>query len=788
MRRIVLFAATVLSSVAFASNAYRDTINFNMGWQFRMADAEQWQSVNVPHDFQISMPWVPPTAEEGEYKGDVASNVKSRLSARGFKEMGVGIYKKTFRPDPDWQGRRVLLDFQGIMYVGDVYLNGERIGGTEYGYVGFDIDVTHKLKFGTDNELMVKADTRKENNSRWYTGGGLFRDVNFIVTNKDYFFPRHPLYIRTSMDGTVKVQTEVTCNLKYPDLRVQLEIADANGKTVYSKLNVIPFNRKMKTYEYELDSLRLASPHLWSCETPYLYTAHVSLIDTLGNVVDNISERFGVRTVEFSPEFGMKLNGKKVLLKGIANHHTLGALGAAAYPRAIEKRIKLLKQFGYNHIRCSHNPYSEDFMRLCDENGIIVCDELYDKWLTQYSGGRTSWTSLWAYDVPEFVKRDRNHPCVVMWSLGNELQVYPELPFGDWGVTPFRMMKPVVLRYDNTRPVTVAMHPRGRNLKTDSIPADLVFETDIAAYNYRYMYFPGDGKRWPWMKFYQSEANTVGLPGNFFEPNRDKVIGSAYWGAIDYLGESGGWPAKGWAQGVFDISLEPKPIAYLMKSMFTDEPTVHIGIIKKLAKENIWNGINVGTAKMDENWNLPENSVVSLNTYTNAPEVELFVNGKSCGIKKNPADPKHHDVIKWDKIKYAPGYVEAVAMKDGKPIARHRIETTGNPVKLIVSADKQTWLADGKDVLYLRVIAVDSKGRRVPFASDKLRFSVEGGADIVGVANGDITSDESFVGTERSLYQGSAQVVLRSTQTPSKVVLSVSSDKYKTVKIKLNTK
>ena len=195
----------------------------------------------------------------------------------------------------------------------------------------------------------------------------------------------------------------------------------------------------------------------------------MTLFDNQGNVVDQIREQFGVRTIEFSPDFGFKLNGKKVLLKGYANHHTLGALGAAAYPRAIEKRIQLMKSFGYNHIRTSHNPYSEDFMRLCDRYGILVVDELYDKWLTQYAGGRVEWEALWQRDVPEWVKRDRNHPCVVLWSLGNELQQYPNLPFNDWGVTAYKLQRELLHRYDNTRLTTVAMHPRYRDIDTDSI-------------------------------------------------------------------------------------------------------------------------------------------------------------------------------------------------------------------------------------------------------------------------------------------------------------------------------
>ena len=246
----------------------------------------------------------------------------------------------------------------------------------------------------------------------------------------------------------------------------------------------------------------------------------------------------------------------------------------------------------------------------------------------------------------------RNHPCVVFWSLGNELQTYANLPFGDWGVTPYRMMKPVLQRYDPTRKITVAMHPRGRSLTTDSIPAPLVFETDIAAYNYRYMYFPGDRRNNPWMVFYQSEANTSNMGPNFFEMDLDKVIGLAYWGQIDYLGESQGWPAKGWAQGSFDMSLQPKPIAYLLKSMFSDEPTIHIGVIDDGNSNIIWNDVQVGTAHMSENWNRKPGSKASINVYTNCDRVEILSNGKKVAEKENTLNPKNRNKIRIDNIDY----------------------------------------------------------------------------------------------------------------------------------------
>ena len=821
MHSKILFASLLLSGLPLvgtlsADAAVRDTISINQGWQFHrgdvknIAELKSTQSgddvVNLPHDFLIGQDWVAPDASERPDNSDAGSNVRSRLSSRGFKEMGIGWYRYELTPKDEWKGKRIVLDFQGIMLVGDVYLNGKRIGGTDYGYLGFDIDLSKLLKWGQPNEIAVKADTQNPANSRWFTGAGLYRDVNLIVTNKDLFFPRHPLFIRTQGNKEVKIKAEIINQQKMAKgqsaakMPVGVRILDADGKVVAEQKNDIHFNAKWRDREYELPSISLENAKLWSTDTPYLYTAEVTLYDSEGNIADQIKEPFGVRTIEIVPQKGLLVNGKKVLLKGYANHHTLGALGAAAYPRAIEKRLKLMKEFGMNHIRTSHNPYSEDFLKLCDKYGILVVDELYDKWLTQYAGGRVDWESLWQKDVPEWVKRDRNHPSVVMWSLGNELQQYSNLPFNDWGVTAYKLQKELLHRYDDTRLTTVAMHPRYRNLETDSIPADLAIETEVNSYNYRYMYFPGDSKRYPEKTFYQSEASVAAMGPNFYEMDLDKVIGLAYWGAIDYLGESMGWPIKGWNQGVFDLSLQPKPDAYFVKSMFTDEPTVHIGVIEKSGGNIQWNGINVSAGKLSENWNREAGEQVSLYTYTNGDEVELFLNGKSLGVKKNSTDPKLRARIKWDNIAYAPGTLVAVAKKNGKVVARHQIETTGEAVALKLVPDVETWHADGKDLMHVRIYAVDKKGRRVlnvkdAKAFDKLTFTVKGDANIVAVDNGNIASDELHIGKtqlektiQRNLFQGSALVILRSGDKPGKIELSVVGEKMKAKKLVLNTK
>ena len=787
MKRILLLLIAVISVTGLRAQE-RQVKSLAHGWEFRLNDEGPWRKISLPHDFQIEQPWVAPAADEKADNTDVAANIKSRLSSRGFKEMGKGYYRYEFIPGEELKDKRLLLDIGGIMYTGEVFLNGELIGGTDYGYVGFEIDITDKIIWGAENLLSVVADTREPGNSRWYTGGGLFRDVKLVATPKDLYFTRHPLYITTRDNRFVNISAEYANYGKSRGITMKVKVTDPDGNMVYEGQDGHMPKEPGRIQTNILPEIEIARPQLWDTEHPNLYTASITLLREDGTAADEVSSTFGIRTVEIGPGYGLKLNGKKVLLKGYANHHTLGALGAANYPRAIEKRLQLMKEFGINHIRTSHNPYSREFIELCDKYGILVVDELYDKWTRQHTGGKAPFEKLWQYDLPEWVMRDRNSPSVVLWSLGNELQQNPDQPFNDFGVTMYKLMKTLLHRYDSTRMVTVAMHPRYRSWETDSLPCALAKITDIQAYNYRYMYFPGDGRRFPWMTFYQSEASVSAMGPNYFGMDLDKVIGLAYWGAIDYLGESQGWPAKGWAQGVFDISLEPKPKAYLMKSLFKpEEPVVHIGVVGQKG-DMMWNGVQTGNDSMSDHWNYEPGSRLSIVTYTNADKVELKVNGRSVGVKENPKDdPGHRNQIIWEDVKYERGRVEAIALTGGKEVARHMIETAGKAVKLVVVPDNSSWKADGMDLQHLRVHAVDSKGRRVYSCQEELTFEVEGDARIVAVTNGDINSEELNVQDHRRLWNGSAMVILRAGQSPSGITLKTSSPGFKTVITKMET-
>ena len=770
---------------------------FNFGWKFKLGEVEnaesvslddsEWRNLDLPHDFQIEMPW----------------NEKASRG-RGFKDMATGWYRKTFEASKEWKGKRVILDFEGIMLHGDAYLNGKKIGGTDYGYLGFEADVTKLLKYDRPNVLAVHCSTGEAKNSRWYTGGGLYRDV-WVVLKDSVSIARHGIYVNatdiTEQQATVNVQVDVEGikNKKY-DLVIEAKVYGPDGVQVGETSVAAPKDNKQPSVEVQLPKVQVSNPQLWCCETPYLYTVDVSLVLN-GRTIDRLKECFGIRTIEFSKEFGFKLNGEKVFLKGMANHHDIGAVGVAAYETSIARMMDKIKEYGFNHIRTSHNPYSEAFLRLADEKGILIVDELYDKWSNTLAwAGRRPWTEMWWENLMEWVKRDRNHPSVIMWSLGNELQFQEErcgFPTRDWGITAYNIMNTLVKRLDPTRKTTVAMYPARANgivkhspeyrMPENIIPPELAQVTEVTSFNYCWEDYQKYLEKAPEMIMYQSEATTNELTAPYFGMDRDKMVGLAYWGAIEYWGESNIWPKKGWNYSFFRHSLEPNPQAYLMKSIFKpEEPMVHIGIAGKV-DTLLWNDIIVGQTRVSSHWNHQQGQKYTVYTYTNGAEVELFVNGKSIGVKKNN-DTKKPNVITWKGVPYAEGNILAVAKKDGEVVAQHKLETTGVPVRLIMETENADWNADGMDLQYVKVYAVDKKGRIVPTNDGTVSFQVEGPARIIAVDNGDHLSDDLFDGNQKVLYDGFAMAILRSDRNAGKVKITATCNGLKSVSRTVMTK
>lgn len=765
---------------------------FNFGWRFYLGNPEgaesvdfddsSWRTLDLPHDYQFEQPW-----EENENKG------------RGFKRMCEGWYRKTFTVPETLKGRRVLLDFEGVMYVADVYVNGKKVASNEYGYTGFEADISKVVNYGGDNVVAVYSNTGAVNASRWYTGGGIYRNV-WLATTNDTRIARHGLYVSTEGDK-VKVQVQVVGWQRH-DIRVVAVVKDAQGHVVAESERVMPDHTIQNNTEVMMPDMKVASPQLWDINSPTLYSVEAKLVED-GMVIDSVSDRFGFRTIEYGPDFGFKLNGRKVFLAGIANHHDMGAVGVAAYRTAVERQLRTLKSFGYNAIRCSHNPYSDDFYRIADEVGLLVVDELIDKWSDKdYWGGRKPFMSIWPELIKEWVKRGRNHPSVVLWSLGNELQTRSDwsgYQTDDWGITTYRIFDQMVKRYDRTRPTTVAMFPARagaqRNtpdFKTYLVPPELACATEVASFNYQWDAYHGYYDYKPDLILFQSEAVTNQQQQPFYGMDQKRGVGLCWWGAIEYWGESNGWPKKGWNYSFFSHTLHPYPQAYLIKSCIQPgEKLVHIGVVDGKGESLEWNDIKVGQQKVSRNWNQKSGSHPNVFTYTNADEVELFYNGKSLGVQKNDTTVlAKRNVILWSGIDYRQGgKLVAVARNGGKEVARDVLETTGKAVALKVVEEEKEWMADGMSLKYINIYAVDSKGREVPNATDSVRVDVKGEACFVALDNGDHYTDELFLDVKaKKMQAGYMQCILRSTRNGGKVKLKVSSPTLKAANLNMETK
>ena len=772
-------------------SAFRHQL-FNFGWRFSLGNPEgaertdyddsDWRTLDLPHDYQFEQPWA-----ENENKG------------RGFKRMCEGWYRKTFNVPESLKGRRVLLDFEGVMYVSDVYVNGKKVASNEYGYTGFEADITKAVHYGGDNVVAVYSNTGAVNASRWYTGGGIYRNVWLDATN-DTRIARHGLYVTTEGEK-VKVQVQVVGWQRH-DIKVVTRVKDSQGQVVAEAERTMPDHTIQNNTEVQMPDMAVSAPKLWHIDSPELYSVEATLVEN-GVTTDSVADRFGLRTIEYGPDFGFKLNGRKVFLAGIANHHDMGAVGVAAYRSAVERQLRTLKSFGYNAIRCSHNPYSDDFYRIADEVGLLVVDELIDKWSdTDYWGGRKPFMSIWPELIKEWVKRGRNHPSVVLWSLGNELQTRSDwsgYQTDDWGITTYRIFDQMVKRYDRTRPTTVAMFPARagaqRNtpdFKTYLVPPELACATEVASFNYQWDAYHGYYDHKPDLILFQSEAVTNQQQQPFYGMDQKRGVGLCWWGAIEYWGESNGWPKKGWNFSFFSHTLQPFPQAYLIKACVQpEEKLVHIGVVDGKGESLEWNDIKVGQQKISRNWNQQAGSHPNVFTYTNADEVELFYNGKSLGVQKNDTTViAKRNVILWSGIDYGQGgKLIAVARTAGKEVARDVLETTGKAVTLKVVEEEKGWTADGMQLKYLNIYAVDSKGRTVPDAADSVRVEVAGEAQFVALDNGDHYTDELFLDVKsKKMLSGYAQCILRSTRKGGKVKVKVTSPTLKSANLTLETK
>lgn len=778
----------------------RETNDFNLDWKFSLGDISeasepqfddsQWRGLDLPHDWSI----------EGAHDKDIVGG-----RSRAFLPGGVGWYRKTFPAPLLEDGQRAFIDLEGVYMNADVWINGVHLGFRNNGYVGQQYELTGHLRDG-ENVVCVRCDCSSLPNCRWYPGCGVHRPARLIVRDS-LSIARHGLYIATPRISLENALVEVEATLENTGdaavyARLEIDVFDAEGLAAVE-------TKEMATWVESGDRqpvsrpIELPRPRLWSPHRPYVYRVEARVYDDAGQLRDMLSAPLGLRTIEFSPERGFLLNGEKTIIKGVDLHHDLGSLGAKAFDQAIERRLRAVKEMGCNAVRLAHNPHAPYVIECCDKMGLLVFDEAFDSWKGYASENKTKLSDFgetWERDLGDLILRDRNHPSVFIWSVGNEtpqqrLQMDEDvhgskLAEPDYGVARLRKMIALCHRLDPSRKATCALFPArrdGHRIQQDGFfdaePAQMAFNMDVVSGNYLQKFYPGDHARYPQMAFLATEVTTAGGARAWFTFDHEYVGGMFYWGGTDYLGESTlGYPLKGWATGLIDMCDRLKPFGYYAKAMYSDEPVLHISVHDTFSKSDLkhpkavqfeWNDVTLERSIIESHWNWPEGASLKLATYTNCDAIELLLNGKSLGVKRL-ADCERK-LIEWEGVAYEPGEIVAVAFNDGKVVAEHQLETHADACALSLTCESSFIEADRSRIAYIGVEALDAAGRLDQSCSSLVEFTIDGPAEIIAVDNADMFSEELFVAEQRSFHQGRCQVVARSTGERGKVTLTARS-------------
>lgn len=788
------------------SPRHRD--NFDFDWRFSKGDFPSasekgfddsaWERIDVPHDWSIGGPWD-------------RKNPSGRSG--GFSSGGIGWYRKTFALDGVDPSSEVSIEFGGVYMNSEVWINGNYLGKRPYGYISFNYDLTPFLDLKGENVIAVRVDNSKIPSARWYTGSGIYRHV-WLIKTKKLHIARHGIYVSTKELSGASAELEV---------RSLIENGEENP-SAFSLSNELytPEGQLVARFETSekvggqgrhevVHSIKIKEPRLWSPDVPNLYKLRTTIHQDT-TVLDELETTTGIREFNFSADTGFTLNGQSMKLQGVNNHSDLGALGAALNDRVLERRLEILKDMGCNAIRTAHNPPCEELLDMCDRMGFMVMDEAFDEWLESWPFGGVKkpegkarfgyhlYFNEWAEkDLTELIRRDRNHPSIILWSVGNEI---PDACF-EKGVPRLKKLMEVVRREDPTRPITCGI--THMHLANESGFASAL---DITGYNGGggscFMY-EKDHETYPERKFIATEVphsfqtrgvyrtqswyrgkNPLGgimkvpdLAEEEVFPDVSKYYSSSYdnamvrigardswrrtrdfpymagefrWTGYDYLGETMfGWPARYWNFGIIDMCGFPKDTYYFYQSQWTDEPMVHIF--------PHWN------------WVGKEGTEIPVVAYSNCERVELFLNGESLG-EKEMGDKM--DLV-W-QVPYAPGVLKAIGRKNGEVVCAKEIATSGSPAKIQLLADRNTIRADGQDVVHVEVNILDDQERFVPDAMNKITFAVKGNATILGVDNGDPKSEESFVGNSRSAFNGKCLVILKAPKKKGKFTLYAESE------------
>ena len=768
--------------------------NFNFNWKFSQDfdesfysvdfDDSQWRNLDLPHDWAIEGPFDKKVSYKGGY----------------LPYPGKGWYRKSFFVPLGTNN--MAIEFDGIMRNSKIYLNGDYIGGWPYGYTSFALDITDKIKRGEDNLIAVSVENQ-DNSSRWYPGSGIYRNVWLIQT--------HPVHVDhwgtfittpavTEDYAEVSIMAKIK-NTQSEDVNIELKtlIIDPEGKMVAMKKTAS--QKIIGQGELEISQqLNFTNPELWGLESPKLYQA-ISEVYQGGKLVDSYDTPFGIRYFNFDPVNGFFLNGESVKLKGVNLHHDLGPLGTAVNKRATQRQLEIMKEMGANAIRTAHNPPSPEQLALCDEMGILVIDETFDEWSMAKNEVQNSyniWFDKWAEkDTRALIQRDRNHPSVIMWSIGNEI---PDLDT-EIGKNNAKMLSNICREMDPTRPVNAGVH-----LST-VFDNELKNYFDVFGMNYWQDRYDKIHKQFPNLPLLATETSaTLSSRGEYHFPVREIysdynhpskqissydlvntgfgalpdvefelqkapwIAGQFVWSGFDYHGEpdpyeAGNFPAHSSYFGIVDMCGFKKDRFYLYQSQWSKKPMIHL--------LPHWN------------WKEREGQITPIYVYSNCPRVELFVNGKSQGIKEHREDLYRYA---WDDIMYHPGKIKAVGYGlTGNILCEKEIKTAGIPSKVSLVADRTEINASGTDLSFITVKITDKDGNLCPEASNLVNFKIEGEGTLLSVGNGDPTSLESYKNNQRSAFHGLCLLIVKSSSKEGKIKISASSENLQSTSIELIT-
>jgi beta-galactosidase len=762
--------ALLAGTPAAFSASVRERLNFDQGWQFHCGEVaggeaptlrdDAWRRLDLPHDWSIEGPYSPGNA-----------------SGTGYLPGGIGWYRKTFALPESLRGRKVFIEFDGVYRDSDVWINAHLVGHRPYGYASFQYDLSPYLNFGgTRNVVAVRVDHSVIADSRWYTGSGIYRHV-WLTTTDPVHVAQWGTFVRTPVvtDGEALVSVEASVvneSKSAAGIRVVTVLEDPAGRQVATLSGEEQIAAgATRTFAYQG---RVQRPQLWSLDHPDIYTA-VTTVYAGDRQVDEYRTPFGIRSLRFDPNAGFFLNGQPMKLKGVCIHHDLGALGAAFFEAALERRLRLLKELGVNAIRCSHNPMAPELYDLCDRIGLLVMDEAFDEW----TGGKHKWTQGWnvgvagirgyhevfdewsTRDLEDMVLRDRNHPSIVLWSIGNEID-YPgdpfTHPFGRDGAKPgtpsadvlppiARRLAATVKGLDVTRPVTQALADIGASNATG-----LASLLDVTGYNYQEANYARDHQFYPERIILGTENSRTATAWEAVARN-NWVVGQFLWTGIDYLGEADRYPSRGSQSGLLDFCGFRKPEAWFRQALWSSQPMVYAVAIQ---------GAGAGNEPVTaEHWNWAGDGrkTVPVEVYTNCQTAELFLNGRSLGEKTVAG--RNLPVLRWD-VPNEPGIVRAIGKQGGTELARFELATAGAPDHIEMLPDKSALHSTGIDLAHIEVRVVDAQGRRVPGADQWIEFEVSGAGRLAAVDNADPLDISPVQAKRRRVWQGRALAIVRS--------------------------